>query len=105
VNLSSLSIVKLDALYVGAALFALALTTAMTVHADGTNPPASIPAAAKTPALTAVSPAAGAKSGTEPSQVWDLGPHGTDDADQPKTENTDQDGSQTPHSGAQHSAD
>jgi hypothetical protein len=105
---SSLNILKIDALYGAAALVALALTTTMTVRADGTDPAAPVPAAAKIPALTAVSPAAGAKPGTpgvEPSQVWDLGPHGAADGDEPKTENADQDGAETPHSGAPRSAD
>jgi hypothetical protein len=109
VTLSSLSILKVDALYAAAALVALALTTTMTVRADGTDPAAPAPAVAdKLPALTAVSPAAGTKAGTpgvEPSQVWDLGPHGAGDTDQPKTGNVDQEGSETPHSGAPHSAD
>jgi len=106
VNLSSLSILKIDALYVATALVALAFTAAMTVHADGTDTAASAPAViAQPPALTAVSPAAGtrpATPSTELSPVWDLGPHGVTET---TTETTGQGEPETPHSGAQHSAD
>jgi hypothetical protein len=100
---------KFDALYVTAALIALAVTAAMTVHADGTDIAAPVPAVtAPPPTLTAISPAAGTRPGApsaELSPVWDLGPHGAADVNETATDTAGQGEPETPHSGAQHSAD